>query len=101
MDYRTRFVFHGNASAFGGRLVRPDDIVLESSGASSLPVTGGRCRGEVRGAQFGDVIAVGSATTSIEGLFDNYAHAVEVSHGRLHQTALTATTTATADVRDI
>jgi hypothetical protein len=101
MDYRTRFVFHGNASAYGGRLVRPTDIVLEATGASSLPVTGGRCRGQTNGTQFGDAIAIGPSTTSIEGLFDDHAQAVEVSHGRLHQTALTATTTATADVRDI
>ena len=27
---RPRFIFHGHAAAFGGRIVRPKDIVLES-----------------------------------------------------------------------
>jgi hypothetical protein len=40
VEIKRRFVFHGNAAPFGGRLVRPADIVLESNGGSSLPVTG-------------------------------------------------------------
>ena len=36
MDHPLRYVFHSHAAAFGGRIVRPKDIVLEAGGASAL-----------------------------------------------------------------
>ena len=42
MSHPLRYVFHSHAAAFGGRIVRPKDIVLEAGGASALLVTGGR-----------------------------------------------------------
>jgi hypothetical protein len=101
MEIKRRFVFHGNAAPFSGRLVRPADVVLESSGASSLPVTGGRLRSKIDSAKFGDVIKVGSASSFVEGLFDDVNQAVEASHGRVHQDAQTATTSVNAEVREI
>jgi len=101
VEIKRRFVFHGNAAPFGGRLVRPADVVLESSGGSSLPVTGGRWRSRIDSTKFGDVIRIGSASTFVEGLFDDVKRAVEASHGRVHQDTLTATTSVNAEVRDI
>jgi len=101
VEIKRRFVFHGNAAPFGGRLVRPADVVLESNGGSSLPVTGGRWRSKIDNATFGEVIRVGSASTFVEGLFDDLQQAVEASHGRVHQDTLTATTNVNAEVREI
>jgi hypothetical protein len=101
MDIKRRFVFHGDAAAYGGRLVRPVDIVIEARGGSSLPVTGGRCRSELQPVQFGDFIRVGTASTFAEGLFDDVKQAVEASFGRVRQDTLTATTTVNAEVHDI
>jgi len=42
MDHPLRYVFHSHATAFGGRILDPKDIVLEAGGASALVVTGGR-----------------------------------------------------------
>ena len=39
MELRRRFAFRGNAAAFGGRIVRPEDVVLEMPGASSLGIS--------------------------------------------------------------
>jgi hypothetical protein len=101
VEITRRFVFHGNAAPFGGRLVRPADVVLESSGASSLPVTGGRLQSKIDGAKFGDVIRVGAASSFVEGLFDDVQQAVEASHGRVHPDVQTATTNVNAEVREI
>jgi hypothetical protein len=38
MELRRRFIFRGNAAAIGGRIVRPTDVVIDSSTASSLTV---------------------------------------------------------------
>jgi hypothetical protein len=101
MDIKRRFVFHGEAAAYGGRLVRPVDIVIEARGGSSLPVTGGRSRSELQPVQFGDFIRVGTASTFAEGLFDDLKQAVEASFGRVREDTLTATTTVNAEVHDI
>ena len=101
MEIKRRFVFEGDAAAYGGRLVRPADIVIEARGGSALPVTGGRCRSDLQPARFGDFIQVGSASTSAEGLFDDLKQAVEASFGRVRQDTLTATTTVNAEVHDI
>jgi hypothetical protein len=101
MEIKRRFVFHGEAAAYGGRLVRPADIIIEARGGSSLPVAGGRCRSELQPAHFGDFIQVGSASTFAEGLFDDLKQAVEASFGRVRLDALTTTTTVNAEVRDI
>ena len=42
MDLRRRFIFHGNAAAIGGRIVRPADVMIDSPVSSSLTVVGGR-----------------------------------------------------------
>ena len=42
MELSRRFLFNGSAAAYGGRFVRPEDVVLASSGGSALSVSGGR-----------------------------------------------------------
>ena len=100
MELTRRFVFHGDACAFSGRIVRPVDIVLESNGSSTLPVTGGRLRSQVPRSKFGDFVRFGTSSTLVEGLFDNAKDAVAASHGRMREADLTATTLVNAEVRD-
>jgi hypothetical protein len=101
MESKRRFVFRGNAAAFGGRIYRPTDIVIEAAGASCLPVVGGRSRSQIRGSTFGEVIRIGSASTSAEGFFDDTKQAVEATFHRVAEDALTASTTVSADVTDL
>ena len=35
MELTRRYLFNGSAAAYGGRFVRPDDVVLASSGGSA------------------------------------------------------------------
>lgn len=101
MDFKKRFVFHGNAAALGGRIVRPKEIVIHPSCAASLPVTGGRSGSTLEATAFGDFVRFGSARTFAEGLFDDLHQAVEHSHQRLDEHVMTATTTVTAEVKDL
>jgi hypothetical protein len=101
MESTRRFVFRGNAAAFGGRIYRPADVVIEAAGASCLPVTGGRSRSQMRSAAFGDVIKIGSAFTLAEGFFDDAAQVLELTHHRIAEDALTTSTTVSAEVTDL
>jgi hypothetical protein len=98
MEQRRRFIFRGNAAAFGGRIIRPKDIVIEAPGGSSLPVTGGRSVSRISRTAFEDFFSVESASTFAEGLFDDANQLREKTHHRVHEDALTATTTVNADV---
>ena len=42
MKLKPHFLFHANASAMGGRIAKPKDILIESGAASSLSAAGGR-----------------------------------------------------------
>jgi len=105
MDFKSRFLFHGHASAIGGRIVRhknkPIDLVIESGFDSALTPVGGRSRSRVGRKDFGGLVSFGSASTLAEGLFDNHKQAVEASYGRLEEHALVATTRVTADIQDV
>jgi len=98
MEQRRRFIFRGNAAAFGGRIIRPKDIVLEAPGASSLPVTGGRSVARIPKTAFEDFFSVESASTFAEGRFDDARQLREKTLHRVNEDALTATTTVNADV---
>jgi hypothetical protein len=97
MEHRRRFIFRGNAAAFGGRIVRPKDIVLEAPG-SSLPVTGGRSIARIPRTAFDDFFSVESASTFADGRFDDAGQLVEKTHHRVQEDSLSATTTVNADV---
>jgi len=101
MDMRRRFVFRGNASVIGGRIVRPKDQIIDSSTASSLTVAGGRSRSAAKAMKFGDWVSFGSASTSAEGLFDDVKQQIEVSYGRVAEDALTTSTNVDADVTNL
>ena len=98
MELRRRFIFRGNAAAFGGRIIRPKDIILEAPGASALPVTGGRSVARIPRTAFEDFFSVESASTFAEGRFDDAQQLIERTHHRVQEDSLTATTTVNADV---
>jgi len=97
MELRRRFVFRGNAAAFGGRIVRPRDVVLEMPGASSLPVSGGRSVAKIGPKSF-DFLTFKSASTFAEGLFDSLEGAVALSNHKIREEALTTSTTVRGEV---
>ena len=101
MDNRRRYLFHGNAAAFGGHLIRPHDIVLEAHCASSLPVAGGRSGSKVGPPAPNDWFKIESAETFAEGLFENRDHFRSFTRGEMQQDALVAVTRVRADVRGL
>ena len=101
MELRRRFIFRGNAAAIGGRIVRPRDVIIDSSTASSLTVAGGRSRSQSAAAKFGPWVSFGAASTSAEGLFDDVKQQIELSFGRVAEDALTMTTVVHADVTSL
>jgi hypothetical protein len=100
MEFRRRFVFRGNAAAFGGRIVRPKDVVLAMPG-SSLPVTGGRSRADIPGRDFEGMVRFASATTFAEGLFDDVQQQIALSHHKVREETLSMSTRAFATIRDL
>jgi hypothetical protein len=106
MEFTRRFLFHGNAAAIGGRIVRrntntPIDLVLESTCESSLMPVGGRSHSAVRGKNYEGLVSFSSASTFAEGLFDNHRRAVQASYGRLPEDSLVATTRVGAEIHDV
>jgi hypothetical protein len=98
MDLRRRFIFRGNASAIGGRIVRPTDTILDSNPASSLTVVGGRSVARAKATRLGEWVSFGGASTSAEGLFDDVKQQIEFTFGRVPEDALTTSTRVSADV---
>ena len=98
LQLRRRFVFRGNAAAFGGRFVRPDDVFLEMPGASSLPdrrPIGRDVQGD-RG-NFKGYLSFDSATTFAEGQFDDRKQAIALTHGKVPRRALVTSTRVRAE----
>ena len=106
MEFKRRFLFHGNAAAVGGRIVRhntntPIDLVIESTCESSLMPVGGRSHSAVKGKSYGGLVSFSAASTVAEGLFDNHRKVVKASYGRLAEDSLIATTRVSAEVHDV
>jgi hypothetical protein len=101
MKLERRFLFRGNAAVVGGRIVRPTDLLIETGGACSLTVAGGRSRGALKRTRFGEFASLGSAETLAEAFFDDRQKTRELTHGRVREDSLTTTTTVRCDVRDI
>jgi hypothetical protein len=74
MPIPRRFVFRGNASAFGGFVFRPEYEVYEVPGASSLDVVGGRSVAKLPAREW-KFARYGGATTFAEGLFEEHRDA--------------------------
>ena len=100
LQLRRRFVFRGNAAAFGGRFVRPDDVFLEMPGASSLSVVGGRSVATFRGPaeNFKGYLSFDSATTFAEGQFDDRKQAIALTHGKVREETLVTSTRVRAEI---
>lgn len=92
MELTRRLAFRGSAVAFGGRIVRPEDVVLEMPGASSIPVTGGRTVSRISKTRFKTFVSFESATTLAEGLFDDLKGVIALSNHEVPEASLTATT---------
>jgi hypothetical protein len=101
MELRRRFVFRGNASAFGGRIIRPDDVTLEMPGASSLGVVGGRSIAKIAATNFKNFVSFGSASTLAEGRFDDANGLIDLTHHRVREDALRTSTRVRAEVNKL
>lgn len=101
MELTRRFIFRGNAAAYGGRIVRPNDMVLEAKGASSLTVAGGRSAWSDRDIKFGDSVRIESAMTSAEGRFDDTDKLKDHTFHKIPEDALTSTTVVKAGVKGL
>jgi hypothetical protein len=98
MDHPLRYVFHSHAAAFGGRIVRPKDIVLEAQGASALLVTGGRSVARLQRTQFDEFFEVASANTLTEGFFEDLKGFVDVTNHKAEEQSLAAVSRARAEI---
>lgn len=101
MELTRRFLFNGSAAAYGGRFVRPDDVILTSTGGSVLSVVGGRSVWSDRDIRIGKSFRIKQAETSAEGLVDSLRDAIRVTHGKLANDALRATTSVSTRIRGI
>jgi len=103
IDRRRRFIFRGNASAIGGRIVRPDDLILESHVASSLTVAGGISSNSGKALVFERngrrYVSIDSATTFAEGVYDDVTQHENLTYRRITADALITRTTVTAEVK--
>jgi hypothetical protein len=66
-------MFSGNAAAFGGQIVKPNEFLIEAHGASALPVTGGRSVSRVGPPPANKFFHVDAAETFAEGFFEDAA----------------------------
>src|SRR5262245_2857872 len=101
MDYRRRFVFRASAAAFGGHIIRPKDLVLESPGGSALAVTGGRSVSDIPHTEFDEFFSVDAASTVAEGLFEDRTQFLEFTNHRVSEDSLVAVTNVHADVNGL
>jgi hypothetical protein len=101
MEPQRRFIFRGNAAAYGGRIYRPNDVVIEAKGASSLPVTGGRSVANLSPARFGEVMRVGKASTLAEGFFNDRKQAIELTNRRVTADSVPSFTRVSAQIESL
>jgi hypothetical protein len=100
MSIPRRFVFRGNASAFGGYLYRPESVVFDVPGASSLTVSGGRSTATIPGQRW-KFVSFDRGATFAEGLFDELQNAppeARVPTWKPHEEELHPTTTTWAEL---
>jgi hypothetical protein len=100
MPVTPRFVFRGNAVVFGGRIYRPDDLILETRGSSSLPVVGGRSRSQFKALDLSPYLTIKKGESEAEGVFTASPMARLPPH-RLDETAVPSRTIVTASAEGI
>lgn len=66
-DPKTRFLYHANAVALGGRITRPFCEVIESQASAVLPITGGYGTGRVERFRYRDLVSFDVARSSVVG----------------------------------
>jgi hypothetical protein len=93
MPITRRFVFRGNASPIGGWISHPRHVIIDSPGASSLTVAGGRSQGSLGRRKFDEFASVRSAETSAQGVFDDRRQVRALVLAGASLEALTTTTT--------
>lgn len=101
MDLSRRFVFRANASALGGRMYRPTDLLITSPASSSLTVVGGRADAKAGRVRCKPYLTTGEAVTRVEGSFDNRAQALAWTRGQVEEDSLSVTSTAFCSVSEI
>ena len=101
MDLARRFLFNGYACAYSGRVYRPKDITIPSPASAALSVAGGLSTAEGKRQRFLPYLSVGKSAASAKGQFDERKRAVEMTHGRIGEDALTSSTICTATTEDI
>jgi hypothetical protein len=101
MDIARRFIFHGHACAYSGRLYRPEDITITSPASAVLSVAGGRAEASAKRQRFKNYLSVGKSSVSAHGQFDDRKRAVAMTHGRVREDELVSSTTCSAEVHDI
>lgn len=101
MDIARRFIFHGHACAYSGRLYRPDDITIASPASAAISVCGGLSEASAKRQKFASYLSVGKSSASAHGRFDDRKRAVAMSHGRLGEDELVSSTECSAEVHDI
>jgi hypothetical protein len=101
MEIARRFIFHGHACAYSGRLYRPDDITIASPASAVLSVAGGLAEAVAKRQRFAPYLTVGKASVSTHGKFDDRKGAVAMTHGRLGEDDLMTSTVCSAEVDDI
>jgi hypothetical protein len=101
MDIARRFIFHGHACAYSGRLYRPDDITIASPASAALSVAGGLSEASAKRQKFASYLSVGKSSASARGQFDDRKRAVAMTHGRLGEDELVSSTVCSAEVHDI
>ncbi|MFO7303253.1 MAG: hypothetical protein DIU54_012635 [Acidobacteriota bacterium] len=101
MKSERRFLFHGHACAYSGRLYRPEDLIIASPASAALSVAGGLSEARARRQRFTPYLSVGPARASAQGRFDDRRKAVAMTHGKLAEDDLTSTTACEVEIEDI
>jgi hypothetical protein len=101
MELERRFVFRGNASPVSGQIYRPEVIIPEFGGASSLTVAGGISRGSLGQTRLGRFASLGAARTLARGVFADRAQAERLTHHDIKAADVATRTTVEVDVSEI
>jgi hypothetical protein len=103
MELQRRFVFRATSSALSGQIFVPSTSVVDvECGSSALGVAGGRARSQMKDASFADgAVKAASATTLVEGVFDDEKKAKLVVSHKGRQEELTSTTKTIVEVQGL
>lgn len=102
VDTARRFVFHGHACAYSGRLYRPEHLVIPSPASAAVSVAGGLSEStSATRKRWGGYLSVGASTAIASAGFDDKKQAVAMSHGKVGEETLASTTTASAEINGI